>query len=211
MKKLRKYLLVSAIGLILLAENSCAPRATKQFEKLTAARLAQQKKDLAEITAVSYRYLATQLQDQAMLERIVLDTVYADVVSTVVYHVKHQQQLHQYNMLLVFVNNAKQIDTTYIRLNPSLIRQHMEDPATYRLLPNRDAALEMARREQLEPGIKPWEIRLMALGETKRAVFWMVKNTLQESNQGSYHARGRYMNFHLERSTIEFFHWQAVS
>lgn len=211
MKKLRKYLLVSAIGLILLAENSCAPRATKQFEKLTAARLAQQKKDLAEITAVSYQYLATQLQDQAMLKRIVLDTVYAGVVSTVVYHVKHQQQLHQYNMLLVFVNNAKQIDTTYIRLNPSLIRQHMEDPATYRLLPNRDDALEMARLKQLEPGIKPWEIKLMASGSDKNALFWMIKNTLRESNQGAYLARGKYMNFYLESGTVEFFHWRATS
>lgn len=211
MKKLGKYLLISAIGLALLAENSCVPHATKQFKKLTAARLAQQKKDLAEITAVSNQYLTARLQDKAMLERIVLDTVYAGVVNTVVYHVKHQQQLHQYNMLLVFVNNAKQIDTTYIRLSPSLIRQHMEDPATYRLLPNRDDALEMARLKQLKPGIKPWEITLLSIDSKPRAVFWMIKNTLGESRQGTYQAHGRYMKFHLESGIIEFIVWKEIS
>ena len=190
---------------------NCSSIKSKKLEKAIALYEEKKRAEFQQIKTIADEYLNSKISEGKLLNQIKFDTIYRSSLNLVIYNIENQNKILRNNMILVIVDSEMKIDLTNTKLDESEIKSYIEYPEGNKLLLSRNDLIRIAKQNEIEAGIKPWKIYLTISGKGMNNINWCLRNTLSESNRGSYRASGKTMCVNIFNEKIEMTSWELIS
>ncbi len=210
-KKMKQLPRIFLVLILIIIGMNCSSTKSKKLEKAIALYEEKKRAEFQQIKTIADEYLNSKISEGQLLNQIKFDTIYRSSSNLVIYNIENQNKILRNNMILVIVDSEMKVDLTNTKLYESEIKSYIEYPEKNKLLLSRNDLIRIAKQNEIEAGIKPWEIHLTISGKDMNNINWCLRNTLSESNRGSYRASGKSMCVNIFNEKIEMTSWESIS